>query len=186
MAPGRRVTPSCFVTASRRSLHRLQVIGVRRPVVACRPSTRRCSPRPTAAAGSTPARVNFCAISREPTIVPSARRIRLPSAWDANAARPIAPQHDVVGAADQDHRHDGEQDALLEFREHGGSRPLAKRQVLGDRAEHGDRHEHQQAEDDDDGPQRESERRAVGAKRPGGLRRRRLGRQRARPAPAAR
>ena len=56
--------------------------------------------------------------------------------------------------------------------------PYAHGQMLGDRAEHGDRHEHQQAEHDDDGPQRESERRALGPQRAGSFRRRRLGGQR--------
>ena len=63
---------------------------------------------------------------------------------------------------------------------------LTHRQVLGDRAEHGDRHEHQQPENDDHGPQRDAERGAVGAQRSRGFRRRRLRGQRPRQRRAAR
>ncbi len=56
----------------------------------CRRSTRRCSRHPTGAAWKYSGLVNFCAMSRDPTIVPSSRRMRLPSACDGNAMRPTA------------------------------------------------------------------------------------------------
>ena len=53
-------------------------------------------------------------------------------------------------------------------------------QVLGDRPEHGDRHEHQQPENDDHGPEREAEGRGVGAQGAGCIGGGGLGRERRR------